>query len=142
MVLISSFDPVRREIAKLALKGWLKMDAFIRPAIEDFVTAARQEMDYMWRRSVRKRDRLKISGLHPEVINYWVSAFSFFLHAKRARFTQSKSRNSVSMLASELGLEPNVAKRAVCCTTSANRSKASYEGSHALIGADFIRRYG
>ncbi|MEO6992701.1 MAG: Rnase Y domain-containing protein, partial [Lacunisphaera sp.] len=113
MVLISSFDPVRREIAKLALEGLVK-DGRIHPAsIEEFVTRARQDMDlHVAQIGEEAVDRLKISGLHPEVIK--------LLGRLRFRFsyTQNVLDHSVevaqlcSMLASELGLEPNVAKRA------------------------------
>jgi ribonuclease Y len=143
MVLISSFDPVRREIAKLALEGLVK-DGRIHPAsIEEFVTRARQEMDlHVAQIGEEAVDRLKISGLHPEVVK--------LLGRLRFRFsyTQNVLDHSVevaqlcSMLASELGLEPNVAKRAGLLHDIGKSIEGEYEGSHALIGADFIRRYG
>ena len=87
-------------------------------------------------------DRLKISGLHPEVIK--------LLGRLRFRFsyTQNVLDHSIevaqlcAMLASELGLEPNVAKRAGLLHDVGKSIEGEYEGSHALIGADFVRRYG
>ncbi|WP_091057090.1 ribonuclease Y [Opitutus sp. GAS368] len=143
MVLISSFDPVRREIAKLALESLVK-DGRIHPAsIEEFVNRARQDMDlHVAQIGEEAVDRLKISGLHPEIIK--------LLGRLRFRFsyTQNVLDHSIevaqlcSMLASELGLEPNVAKRAGLLHDIGKSIEGEYEGSHALIGADFIRRYG
>jgi len=143
MVLISSFDPVRREIAKLALESLVK-DGRIHPAsIEEFVNRARADMDlHVAQIGEEAVDRLKISGLHPEIIK--------LLGRLRFRFsyTQNVLDHSIevaqlcSMLASELGLEPNVAKRAGLLHDIGKSIEGEYEGSHALIGADFIRRYG
>jgi ribonucrease Y len=141
--LISSFDPVRREVAKLALEALLK-DGRIHPAsIEEFVHRARQEMDlHVAQLGEEAVDRLKISGLHPEIIK--------LLGRLRFRFsyTQNVLDHSIevaqlcSMLASEIGLEPNVAKRAGLLHDIGKAVDGEFEGSHALIGADFIRRYG
>jgi ribonuclease Y len=143
MVLISSFDPVRREIAKLALESLVK-DGRIHPAsIEECVNRARGEMDlHVATIGEEAVDRLKISGLHPEIIK--------LLGRLRFRFsyTQNVLDHSIevaqlcSMLASELGLEPNVAKRAGLLHDIGKAIEGEYEGSHALIGADFVRRYG
>ncbi len=143
MVLISSFDPVRREIAKLALESLVK-DGRIHPAsIEEFVNRARQDMDlHVAQIGEEAVDRLKISGLHPEIIK--------LLGRLRFRFsyTQNVLDHSIevaqlcSMLAAELGLEPNVAKRAGLLHDIGKSIEGEYEGSHALIGADFVRRYG
>ncbi|MDI1319764.1 MAG: ribonuclease Y [bacterium] len=143
MVLISSFDPVRREVAKLALEGLVK-DGRIHPAsIEEFVNRARADMDlHVAQIGEEAVDRLKISGLHPEVIK--------LLGRLRFRFsyTQNVLDHSIevaqlcSMLASEIGLEPNVAKRAGLLHDIGKSIEGEYEGSHAIIGADFIRRYG
>ena len=143
MVLISSFDPVRREVAKLALEGLIK-DGRIHPAsIEEFVTRARQDMDlHVAQIGEEAVDRLKISGVHPETIK--------LLGRLRFRFsyTQNVLDHSIevaqlcSMLAAEMGLEPNVAKRAGLLHDIGKSIEGEYEGSHALIGADFIRRYG
>ncbi len=143
MVLVSSFDPVRREVAKIALEALLK-DGRIHPAsIEEFVGRARQELDlHVAQLGEAAVDQLKISGLHPEIIK--------LLGKLRFRFsyTQNVLDHSVevaqlcSMLASEIGLEPHVAKRAGLLHDIGKSIEGEYEGSHALIGADFIRRYG
>ncbi len=143
MVLISSFDPVRRETAKLALEALVK-DGRIHPAsIEEFVGRARQDLDvHVAGLGEEAVDRLKITGLHPEIIK--------LLGRLRFRFsyTQNVLDHSIevaqlcSMIASELGLDPNVAKRAGLLHDIGKAIEADYEGSHATAGAEFIRRYG
>jgi ribonucrease Y len=143
MVLISSFDPVRRETAKLALEGLVK-DGRIHPAsIEEFVARARQDLDvHVASLGEEAVDRLKITGLHPEIIR--------LLGRLRFRFsyTQNVLDHSIevaqlcSMIASELGLDPNVAKRAGLLHDIGKAIEGDYEGSHATVGAEFIRRYG
>lgn len=143
MVLISSFDPVRREVARVALEE-LIADGRIHPAnIEDFVNAARDEIE----RNVEKSGedavaQLSINGLHPEVIKL-VGRLKY-----RFSYNQNALDHSVevgflsSMLASELGLDPAIAKRAGLLHDVGKAIESDYEGSHATIGADFIKRHG
>jgi ribonuclease Y len=143
MVLISSFDPVRREIAKLALEALLK-DGRIHPAsIEEFVNRARQDMDLNVASIGEEAvDRLKISGLHPESIKLLGKLRFRFSYTQNVLDHSIEVAQLCAMLASELGLEPNVAKRAGLLHDIGKSVEGEYEGSHALIGADFIRRYG
>jgi ribonuclease Y len=143
MVLISSFDPVRREVAKLALESLVK-DGRIHPAsIEEFVNRARQEMDlHVAQIGEEAVDQLKISGLHPEIIKLLGKLRFRFSYTQNVLDHSIEVATLCSMLASELGLEPNVAKRAGLLHDIGKSIEGEYEGSHALIGADFIRRYG
>jgi len=143
MVLISSFDPVRREIAKLALEGLLK-DGRIHPAsIEEFVNRAREEMDlHVATIGEEAVDRLKISGLHPESIKLLGRLRFRFSYNQNVLDHSIEVAQLCAMLAAEIGLEPNVAKRAGLLHDVGKSIEGEYEGSHALIGADFIRRYG
>lgn len=143
VVLISSFDPVRREIARVALEG-LVADGRIHPAtVEDFVARAREEMGLTIQQAGEEAvSRLGVNGLHPEIIK--------LLGRLKYRFSlaQNVLEHSVevgflcSMLASELGLDPNVAKRAGLLHDIGKGVEGDYEGSHATIGADFVRRHG
>jgi ribonuclease Y len=143
MVLISSFDPVRREVAKLALES-LVQDGRIHPAsIEEAVSRARQEIDGRVRQlGEEAAERLKLSRLHPEIIR--------LLGRLRFRFsyTQNVLDHSIevaqlcAMIAAEVGLDPAVAKRAGLLHDIGKAIEGEFEGSHALIGADFLRRYG
>ncbi len=143
MVLISSFDPVRREVAKLALEGLVK-DGRIHPAsIEEYVNRARQELDlHVAQIGEEAVDRLKISGLHPEVIKLLGKLRFRFSYTQNVLDHSIEVAQLCSMLAAELGLEPHVAKRAGLLHDIGKSIEGEYEGSHALIGADFVRRYG
>ncbi len=143
MVLISSFDPVRREVARLALDSLVK-DGRIHPAsIEESVARARQELDlHVAQLGEEAVDRLKISGLHPEIIKLLGKLRFRFSYTQNVLDHSIEVAQLCSMLASELGLEPNVAKRAGLLHDIGKSIEGEYEGSHAIIGADFIRRYG
>jgi len=143
MVLISSFDPVRREIARMALDSLVK-DGRIHPAsIEEAVNRARGELDLSVAQMGEEAvDRLKISGLHPEIIKLLGKLRFRFSYTQNVLDHSIEVAQLCSMLASELGLEPNVAKRAGLLHDIGKSIEGEYEGSHALIGADFIRRYG
>jgi ribonuclease Y len=143
MVLISSFDPVRREIAKVAIEGLVK-DGRIHPAsIEEFVARAKEEVNLNAMQAGEEAvQRLKINGLHPEVINL-LGNLKF-----RFSYTQNVLDHSVevgflcSLLASEVGLDPNIAKRAGLLHDIGKAVDGEYEGSHAAIGAEFVKRHG
>ncbi len=143
MVLISSFDPVRREIARVALEALVK-DGRIHPAtIEEFVVRARADIDLNVEQSGEDAvQRLGINGLHPEIIKL-LGRLKF-----RFSYTQNVLDHSIevgffaSMLASELGLDPNIAKRAGLLHDIGKAIEGEYEGSHAIMGGDFVRRHG
>ena len=143
MVLISSFDPVRREVAKLALEALLK-DGRIHPAsIEEFVNRARQDMElHIAQMGAEAVDRLKISGLHPESIKLLGKLRFRFSYTQNVLDHSIEVAQLCAMLAAELGLEPQIAKRAGLLHDIGKSIEGEYEGSHAQIGADFIRRYG
>jgi ribonuclease Y len=143
MVLISSFDPVRREIAKQALEGLIK-DGRIHPAsIEEFVTRAKEEIRLnVMQAGEEAVQRLQVNGLHPEVINL-LGKLKF-----RFSYTQNVLDHSVevgflcSMLASEIGLDPQVAKRVGLLHDIGKAVEGEFQGSHAVIGAEFVKRHG
>jgi ribonuclease Y len=143
MVLISSFDPVRREIARVALEA-LVQDGRIHPAsIEEFVKTAQAEIDLNVQQAGEDAvSKLSINGLNPVIIKQ-LGRLKY-----RFSYTQNALDHSVevgflcSMLASELGLDPVIAKRAGLLHDIGKGIDGDYEGSHAAIGADFIRRHG
>ena len=143
MVLISSFDPVRREIARIALEGLVK-DGRIHPAnIEEFVSQAREDVELNVQEAGEEAvRRLSVNGLHPEIIKL-LGRLKY-----RFSYTQNVLDHSVevgqlcSMIASELGLDPNVAKRAGLLHDIGKGIEGDYEGSNAAIGADFVKRHG
>ena len=143
MVLVSSFDPVRREVARVALEGLVK-DGRIHPAsIEEYVRRAQEEIDLVTTQAGEEAvARLRINGLHPEIIRL-LGRLKF-----RFSYTQNVLDHSVetaflaSLLASEVGLDPDVAKRAGLLHDIGKAAPGELEGSHATIGAEFIRRHG
>ena len=143
MVLISSFDPVRREVARVAL-GELVKDGRIHPAsIEEFVHRAQEEIElHSTQAGEDAVSKLNINGLHPEIIKL-LGKLKY-----RFSYTQNMLDHSIevgflaSMLASEVGLDPNIAKRAGLLHDVGKAVDGDYEGSHATIGAEFIKRHG
>ena len=143
MVLISSFDPVRREVARVALDSLVK-DGRIHPAsIEDFVKRAQEEIElHTTEAGEAAVAKLNINGLHPEIIKL-LGKLKY-----RFSYTQNMLDHSIevgflaSMLASEVGLDPNIAKRAGLLHDIGKSVDGEYEGSHATVGAEFIKRYG
>lgn len=143
MVLISSFDPVRRQIAKTALEQ-LIADGRIHPAtIEEFVEAARTETEGIVRDAGESAvETLKLSSVPAEVVRM-LGKLKF-----RFSYTQNVLDHSVevgqlcSMIASELALDPMIAKRAGLFHDIGKSIDGEYEGSHAHIGAEFLRRHG
>ncbi|MEZ5275272.1 MAG: ribonuclease Y [Opitutaceae bacterium] len=143
MVLISSFDPVRRQVAKIALERLIE-DGRIHPAsIEEGVREAHSEVAGLVEEAGEDAIRtLKLASVHPEVIQL-VGKLKF-----RHSFTQNALDHSIevarlcSLIASELGLDPAIAKRAGLFHDLGKAIDAEYEGSHALIGAEFLKRLG
>jgi len=143
MVLISSFDPVRREIARIALEALVK-DGRIHPAtIEEHHARAREEVDLNVQQSGEDAvQKLGINGLHPEIIKMLGKLKYRFSYTQNALDHSIEVGFLCSMIASELGLDPNIAKRAGLLHDVGKAIEGDYEGSHATIGADFVKRHG
>lgn len=143
MVLVSSFDPVRRQIAKIALER-LIADGRIHPAtIEQYVGEARAETDQIVLEAGEAAvERLKLAAVPAEVLAV-LGRLKF-----RFSYNQNVLDHSIevaflcSMLASELGLDPQIAKRAGLFHDIGKAVDAEYEGSHARIGAELLKRHG
>lgn len=142
-VLISSFDPVRREVARTALDALVK-DGRIHPAtIEEFVKNAQAEIGASAMQAGEDAvARLNINGLHPEIINLLGKLKYRFSYNQNVLDHSIETAFLASMIASEVGLDPNLAKRAGLLHDIGKAISAELEGSHARIGAEFIKRYG
>ncbi len=143
LVLLSSFDPVRREIARTALDALVK-DGRIHPAsIEEFVQRAREDIELVTTQAGEEAvTKLNINGLHPEVIKLLGKLKYRFSYSQNALDHSVETAFLASMIASEIGLDPNLAKRAGLLHDIGKAAPGELEGSHALIGAEFIKRYG
>ena len=142
-VVLSGFDPVRREIARESMQR-LILDGRIHPTrIEEVVAKVSQEMDEtIVRHGEEAVHKAGIAALHPEVVKL----------LGRLRFRQSFSQNILDhsvevahltgLLASELGLEAAVARRCGLLHDIGKAVSHEVEGPHALVGADLLRRLG
>jgi len=143
MVLISSFDPVRREIARITLEGLVK-DGRIHPAsIEDFYRRAQEDVELNVQQSGEDAvQKLGINGLHPEIIKVLGRLKYRFSYTQNALDHSIEVGFLCSMIASETGLDPNIAKRSGLLHDIGKAIEGDYEGSHAAIGAAFVKRHG
>jgi ribonuclease Y len=142
-VLISSFDPVRREVARVALDALVK-DGRIHPAsIEEFVKRAQDEIELSVMQAGEDAvSRLNINGLHPEIIKLLGQLKFRFSYNQNVLDHSIETAFLASMIASEVGLDPNLAKRAGLLHDLGKAVSGELEGSHAHIGAEFIKRHG
>ena len=143
MVLLSSFDPMRREIARVALEALVK-DGRIHPAtIEEFVKRATEEIELSTTQAGEDAvARLNINGLHHEIIKLLGRLKFRFSYNQNVLDHSVETAFLASMLASEVGLDPNIAKRAGLLHDIGKAAASELEGSHAQVGAEFIKRYG
>jgi ribonuclease Y len=143
LVLLSSFDPVRREVARVALEALVK-DGRIHPAsIEEFVKRAQDEIELTTTQAGEEAvARLNINGLHSEIIKLLGRLKYRFSYNQNVLDHSVETAFLASLIASEVGLDPNIAKRAGLLHDIGKAVPGELEGSHAVIGADFIKRYG
>jgi ribonuclease Y len=142
-VLISCFDPVRREVARIALDALLR-DGRIHPAsIEEAVLQAEEEMNNnvieLGEGAVRE---LRLSNVHPEVIGI-LGKLHYRLSNNQNTLAHSvEVANLCALLASEIGLDVTLAKRAGLFHDLGKAVDEAYSGSHAIVGADVIKQHG
>lgn len=142
-VTLSGFDPVRREIARLALTKLIN-DGRIHPArIEEVVNKTRLEVEAAIRDAGEEAAlEAGVHGLHPEVIkllgrmNYRTS------YGQNIRLHSVEVSHLAQVIASEIGADINVARRAGLLHDLGKAVDHEFEGPHAIIGAELARRYG
>ncbi|MDD3925617.1 MAG: ribonuclease Y [bacterium] len=141
-VILSAFDPVRREVARVALEKLL-VDGRIHPArIEELVNKAQAEVDAQIKEEGEKALlETSVQGLHPELVRL----------LGRLRFRTSYGQNVLQhskevswlagLMADDLGLDVQLAKRAGLLHDIGKAADHEVEGPHATIGADLAKRY-
>jgi ribonuclease Y len=142
-VVLSSFDPIRREVARLSLER-LIADGRIHPGrIEDIVKKVRTEVDTIIRETGERTSfDVGVHDIHPEII-YLLGSLKY-----RTSFSQNVLQHSVDvayltgMMAAELKMNVKEAKRAGLLHDIGKAVDHKIEGTHAAIGADYARRFG
>lgn len=141
-VVLSSFDPVRREVARLSLLK-LIADGRIHPTrIEELVSKSRQEVEQQIREEgERAAYEAGVHGLHPELIRT-LGRLKF-----RFSYGQNQLQHSLEVsflaaaMAAELGADVNVCKRAGLLHDIGKAVDHEVDGPHALIGADLAKKF-
>ena len=141
-VILSGFDPIRREVARIALEK-LIVDGRIHPArIEEMVEKAQKEVEVMIKEEGEAALlEVGVHGIHPELVRL-LGKMKF-----RTSYGQNALKHSVEvaqlsgLLASEMGLDIRMAKRAGLLHDIGKSVDHEMEGSHIQLGAELCRKY-
>ncbi len=141
-VILSGFDPIRREVARIALEK-LIVDGRIHPArIEEMVEKAQKEVDTMIREEGESAAlEVGVHGIHPELVRL-LGRMKF-----RSSYGQNALKHSIEvahlsgLLAGEIGADVRMAKRAGLLHDIGKSIDHEMEGSHIQIGVDLCKKY-
>jgi ribonuclease Y len=142
-VVVSCHNPIRREIARLALQRLIS-DGRIHPGrIEDVVRKAEQELDANIREAGQKAIfEVGIHGVHPEIVKLLGMLKYRYSYAQNVLQHSLEAAFICGAMAAELGLNEKQARRAALLHDVGKALTHEVEGSHAIIGAEIARKYG
>ncbi len=142
-VTLSGFDPVRREVARLALTKLIQ-DGRIHPArIEEMVQKARVEVDNLIREAGEAAAfEANVHGLHPELIRLLGRLKFRTSYGQNVLMHSVETAHIAAMIAAELGAETQTARLGGLLHDLGKAVDHEVEGPHALIGAEIVKRLG
>jgi ribonuclease Y len=143
VVIVSGFDPVRREIARQSLNK-LIADGRIHPSrIEELVQETQKEMEgFIQRKGEEAAQEVDIHGLHPKIL-YMLGRLHF-----RTSYSQNVLRHSIEvafvsgLLAEMIGMDGDLGRRCGLLHDIGKAADHELEGGHPKIGADLLKRHG
>ncbi len=143
VVIVSGFDPVRREIARQSLDKLIS-DGRIHPTrIEETVAETRTEIEaFIQRKGDEAAQEADVQGLHPKIC-YMLGRLHF-----RTSYSQNVLRHSIEvayltgMIAELLGMDPQLARRCGLLHDLGKAADHEVEGGHPKVGADILKRHG
>ena len=142
-VLVSSFDPVRREIARLALEALVR-DGRIHPAnIEAAVTQAEEDMSAsIYEHGESALRELRLSKVHPEVVGVLGKLHYRLSNSQNTLAHSVEVGHLCGLIAAEIGLDTELAKRAGLFHDIGKSLNEEHGGSHAIAGSNLIKQHG
>lgn len=142
-VVISSFDPIRREVARIALERLIQ-DGRIHPGrIEEVVEKARKEVE----KSIKEAGEqavveLGVGRMHPELIRYIGKLKYRYSYSQNVLYHSIEAAHIAGLIAAELNLPIKQAKRATLLHDIGKAVSHEVEGSHAIVGANLAKKFG
>lgn len=143
VVVVSAFDTVRREVAKISLRKLIQ-DGRIHPSrIEEVVKETQKEMDeHILQLGKQALEEVDVGGLHEKLL-YYMGRLNF-----RTSYSQNVLRHSIEvshltgMMAEQLGLDGKLGRRCGFLHDIGKAADHEMEGGHPAIGAELLKRYG
>ena len=143
LVVVSSFDPLRREVAKHAL-GLLIQDGRIHPGkIEEFVARAQAEIDQrLHQTGLEALQETELAGVADRLVDYLGRLKIRISYAQNVLAHSIEVAHLTGMLAAELGLDPRLGRRCGLFHDLGKAASQELAGPHTVVGAELLKRHG